>query len=408
MHRLIALFASVLLLAWCALPLPVAAQNTTGLTLTTCGSPPNPFKAGNPGPFTVNLNGQLCVTGSISASLAGFNAESYLTPFTATTGGVASGSFTAGKVIVVSNDGTTNTAYCKLGAASTTSGQPIKPGSWFAFTTISETQVACATSTSTTTINVAVGTGLPTGAGGGGATGGGGGTSSSFGAAFPSTGTAAGFTDGTNMVAGRVRNPGSGAIVGDAAVVVADPNLWAIAQSSTPAGENHVGEIGSNQIKVQVAQTVTASAYSAGNALGGLMTVASATRVSGSAGAAGTGGILTGLQLNSKTIQTGVQVDIFVFDANPTGSTCTDKTAFVIAAADFDKVVGVLTIPSTAANGAGWFGATTTGAVGIPTYYPVTYDLASSTSIYACAVVRAAITPATTSDISFKFNMLRN
>lgn len=174
------------------------------------------------------------------------------------------------------------------------------------------------------------------------------------------------------------------------------------------ATEVHLGEIASNQIKVQVAQTVTASAYSAGNALGGLMTVANAARVSGSAGAAGTGGILTGMQLNSKTIQTGVQVDIFIFDANPTASTCTDKTAFVIAAADFDKVVGILTIPSTAANGAGWFGATTTGAVGIPTYYPITYDLASSTSIYACAVVRAAITPVATTDISFKYNILRN
>lgn len=180
------------------------------------------------------------------------------------------------------------------------------------------------------------------------------------------------------------------------------------ATAATPAGEFHIGEIGSNQIKVQVAQTVTASAYSTGNALGGLMTIANAARVSGSAGAAGTGGILTGLQLNSKTIQTGVQVDVFIFDANPTGSTCTDKTAFVIAAADFDKVVGILTIPSTAANGAGWFGATTTGAVGIPIYYPVTYDLASSTSIYACAVVRAAITPAATTDISFKYNIMRN
>lgn len=110
----------------------------------------------------------LPVSGSITANLGGFNAESNLTPFTATTGGVASGSFTAGKTIVVSNVGTTNTAYCKLGAASTTSGQPILPGSWFAFTSIAETQVACATSTSTTLVNVAVGTGLPTGAGGGG------------------------------------------------------------------------------------------------------------------------------------------------------------------------------------------------------------------------------------------------
>lgn len=206
--------------------------------------------------------------------------------------------------------------------------------------------------------------------------------------------------------AATASTPAGTAIIGKVGIDQTTPGTTnAVAPT---AGELHLGELGSNQIKVQVAQTVTASAYSAGNALGGLMTVANAARVSGSAGAAGTGGILTGMQLNSKAIQTGVQVDVFIFDANPTGSTCTDKTAFVIANADFDKVVGILTIPSTAANGAGWFGATTTGSVGIPTYYPVTYDLASSTSIYACAVVRAAITPAATTDISFKFNMLRN
>lgn len=173
------------------------------------------------------------------------------------------------------------------------------------------------------------------------------------------------------------------------------------------AGELHVGEIGSNQIKVQVAQTVTAaSAYSTGNAIGGLMTVAGAARVSGSLGASGTGGILTGLQMNSKSLQT-TQVDVFLFDANPTGSTCTDKTAFSLVVADFDKVVGILTIPGTAANGAGWFGGGT-GSVGIPTYFPVTYDLSSATSIYACAVTRGTPTYTATTDVSFKFNFLRD
>lgn len=209
-------------------------------------------------------------------------------------------------------------------------------------------------------------------------------------------GTAVGAPSAYGTSPGAVNVPGANVFVTNTALV------------APTAQELHLGEIGSNQIKVQIAQTVTASAYSAGNALGGLMTIANAARISGSAGAAGTGGILAGLQLNSKAIQTGVQVDIFIFDANPTGSTCTDKTAFVLANADFDKVVGILTIPSTAANGAGWFGATTTGAVGIPTYFPISYDLASATSIYACAVVRAAITPGSTSDISFKVNLLRN
>ena len=63
--------------------------------------------------------------------------------------------------------------------------------------------------------------------------------------------------------------------------------------SAIPAGELHIGEIGSNQIRVDVAQTVTASsAYTSGNAIGGLMTIANAVRISGSLGSAGTGGIL--------------------------------------------------------------------------------------------------------------------
>lgn len=178
-------------------------------------------------------------------------------------------------------------------------------------------------------------------------------------------------------------------------------------QSALTPTEVHAGEIGSNQIKVQVAQTVTASsAYTSGNAIGGLMTIAGAARVSGSLGAAGTGGILSAMVMNSKSLQT-TQVDVVFFDANPTGSTCTDKTAFSLATADFDKVVGYLTIPGTAANGAGWV-AGTVGSLGIPTYYPITYDLASATSIYACAVTRGTPTWTATTDVSFKFNFLRN
>ena len=179
----------------------------------------------------------------------------------------------------------------------------------------------------------------------------------------------------------------------------------ALAVAPLPS-ELHLGEIGSNQIKVDVAQTVTASAYTTGNAIGGLMTVAGAARVSGTSGASGTGGVLTGLMLDSKSVQS-VQVDVFIFDGNPTSSTCTDKTGFVLATADANKVVGVLTIPSTAVNGAGWFSGGT-GSLGIPTYYPITYSLASSTTLYGCAVARGAFTPASTSDVSFKWNMLRS
>ena len=64
---------------------------------------------------------------------------------------------------------------------------------------------------------------------------GGGGASSNFGSTFPTSGTAIGFTDGTNMVSGKVRTPGSSATIADPAVVVVDPNVQAAVAAATIA-----------------------------------------------------------------------------------------------------------------------------------------------------------------------------
>jgi hypothetical protein len=51
-------------LAWLLLAgVPGWAQNTTGLVVATCGTVVTAFKAGNPGPFTIDVNGNLCQTG---------------------------------------------------------------------------------------------------------------------------------------------------------------------------------------------------------------------------------------------------------------------------------------------------------------------------------------------------------
>lgn len=124
---------------------------------------------------TMDLTGKLCTAASVSASITGFNPTTTGTPIAVTTGGVT-GTLPAGAVVVASNVGTTNTAYCKLGASAATSDQPIAPnGGWFAFTVSAATQLTCITSTSTTTVNMVGGSGLPTGTGGGG-----GGSSSSI------------------------------------------------------------------------------------------------------------------------------------------------------------------------------------------------------------------------------------
>lgn len=118
----------------------------------------------------------LPVSGTFSASLSGFpTIQSTGTPIAVTTGGVT-GTLPTGTVVVASNVGATNGAYCKLGASATVSDQLIPPNSWFAFTVGANTQLTCITSTSTTTVNMVGGSGLPTGSGGGGGAGGGGGT----------------------------------------------------------------------------------------------------------------------------------------------------------------------------------------------------------------------------------------
>jgi hypothetical protein len=71
-------------------------------------------------------------------------------------------------VVVASNVGA-NTAYCALGASSSTAQQPIPAGGWFAFAVNSATQLTCLTSGGTTSVNLVGGSGLPTGGSGSGA-----------------------------------------------------------------------------------------------------------------------------------------------------------------------------------------------------------------------------------------------
>jgi hypothetical protein len=120
----------------------------------------------------VSAANPLPISGSFSATGFPGTTQTTGTPISVTTGGVT-GTLPAGTVVVASNVGTTNNAYCKLGASATTSDQLIAPNSWFGFTVGSNTQLTCITSTSTTTVNMVGGAGLPTGAGGGGGSGGG-------------------------------------------------------------------------------------------------------------------------------------------------------------------------------------------------------------------------------------------
>lgn len=172
-----------------------------------------------------------------------------------------------------------------------------------------------------------------------------------------------------------------------------------VVQNTTAAGENHIGEVGVNEKIITVAQTVTAAQYAAGNCVGGLITFATAARVSGASGASGTGGIIASVIIDCKSAQT-TQMDVLFFNADPSsGSTITDKTAIAIATAQWQTMIGV-------AHVADWTSAGTP-SVG-QSLVSIPYSLASATSLFAVIVTRATPTFAATTDVSISIVVQRN
>ena len=85
---------------------------------------------------------------------------------------------------------------------------------------------------------------------------------------------------------------------------------------------------------VAVTPTETASsAYVAGNEVGSLMTFSSAVGTAGS-------GVIESLHVVATSVQT-TGLKLYLFTANPSSTTWTDKTTPAIAAADVPKLIGV-------------------------------------------------------------------
>lgn len=160
-------------LAWLAVP--AKAQRSS--TVATCGTFPGAVPAvGTAGIVALDQNGNTCVAGSISTSIAGFAPAGTFATLTAS-GSSASVALPAGAVVIFQNTGTTAVS-CTLGVGSATAlvnENIIQPGSWAAYTVGSNTFGACIDQTGSAS-NVVVlsgGTGIPTGAGGGSSGGGG-------------------------------------------------------------------------------------------------------------------------------------------------------------------------------------------------------------------------------------------
>ena len=298
------------------------------------------------------------------------------------------------------------------------------------------------------------------------------GTSSTFGHAFPSTGTAIGLSNGTNMVAltlgqavmassipvtiasdqSAVPVTGSGSAGTAASGVVtvqgitsmtpllANPgtaaNWGVVAQGSTTSGQ--VGPLmqaavvtgvssytnaqtsplnidGSGNLKVNlqsgsigslgsfnqnhsalVTPTLTNSAYASGNGMGGFQTVAWFRAGSNFSG------MLTQVAVQWGGTET-VAVTFYIFDKAIGSSTCGDKAAVSLLAADLQNLVTApFTISAVAPVG------TTLTQASVPFSISMqNHDTSPGQNLYVCAVSGGVFTPATT-DFSFTISGIQD
>lgn len=139
-------------------------------------------------------------------------------------------------------------------------------------------------------------------------------------------------------------------------------------------------------MNVAITPTIQNAAYASGNCMGGfqLVPLGASTSVLSSISVASQGGLATAKQ-------------IYVFNANPTSSTCADKGTFTIATADLAKLLYTVSItPSVPTGTTKTFGQAANLALGVP----------FGGSLYVAVVETASETPASTTDLVLNFSGL--
>ena len=146
---------------------------------------------------------------------------------------------------------------------------------------------------------------------------------------------------------------------------------------------------------ISVPMTVTAQSYSASKSLGGLYTVpVFRASIDGAR-----------LQWASVRSSSGITpaVTIYIFNANPTGSTCTDTSSFVLVAADVPKLVYTASVTLAAPQGSTPTVGTT--AQNLALSFNNT-DAIGTNKAYVCIVAGSGgATPASTTDLSFSLGV---
>jgi hypothetical protein len=171
------------------------------------------------------------------------------------------------------------------------------------------------------------------------------------------------------------------------AVDVSSANPMPVAPA---ASELYLGKTGGDVLRVEQVPTTAAGTYATGDVIGTEMAFAGLTRVVGGCG------VLQSLQLYSKVAITGA-VDVLIFASDP-ATTFTDNTPLVLTAADFDKLVGVVSLTSWVSLG----GPSFAQAHGIG----MAFDLSGGTSLWALLAARSAPTLLSATDLKLVLNVI--
>lgn len=156
--------------------------------------------------------------------------------------------------------------------------------------------------------------------------------------------------------------------------------------------------IGGYEFNASVLPTVQNASYTAGQSLGGLQTIS-----------VGTTNSLTGIldQISvAATDGATTAIVVYVWDKNPTGTTCTDKTNFVVSQANNQHlIVGAPILLTPALVASGQDVATYAAATNLTGNF---VNSSTNTDLYLCALTNATVTPGTTTNLRFNIQGIKD
>ena len=149
------------------------------------------------------------------------------------------------------------------------------------------------------------------------------------------------------------------------------------------------------QTRISVTPTISTTAYTSGDVVGGLMTFSNAARISGGSG------IIQSILVLDRTQSQRAAMDLLFFDRSVT--VASDNSPVAMSDADMAYCLGAITIGpyNTSWPGTPLNSISTLLNVGLP-------FVLNGTDLYAVAVVRATPTYSSTSDLTFTLCILQD